>query len=228
MEPLISLRDIEHRQGEFALAIDRLDLHRGRLYALAGPNGSGKSTLLRLLALLEAPQRGQAWMAGEAVGARTRQRLRRQVTLVQQSPYLFAGSVKANLEFGLRLRRVGRLERRQRVAAALAAVGLDGFERRLTGELSGGEAQRVALARALALQPQLLLLDEPTAGLDRERLQELEQWLSRLPEGGMTVVLSTHDPGQPRRLGAEIILVRGGKLTGPLPLAADASLDLEE
>jgi len=213
MQPLMTLSNIEHRQGGFSLAIDRLELQAGRIYALCGPNGAGKSTLLRLLALLEEPQAGELRFAGTVVrGAETQLELRRQVTLVHQSPYLLAGSVGDNLAFGLRLRGLGATERQRRIAEALAAVGLQGFELRPVHELSGGEAQRVALARALALQPKLLLLDEPTAGLDREQQPAFERWLTTLPQTGMTLVIATHDPHQPRRLGAEVIRLRAGRL----------------
>ena len=215
MEPVLSLRNIEHRQGRFTLAVERLDLHPGRIYALAGPNGAGKSTLLRLLALLEAPQRGELHFAGQPVARSTRSKLRRQVTLVQQSPYLFAGSVEANLTFGLGLRGIRGEERQRRVAAALEAVGLSSFSGRSVRELSGGEIQRVALARALALQPKVLLLDEPTAGLDQERLTEFEKWVTVVAAAGITVVLATHDPDQPRRLGSEVIRLRQGQIESP-------------
>jgi len=216
MPPLIALSKIEHRQGAFRLAIDRLELQAGQIYALCGPNGAGKSTLLRLLALLEEPQQGEVHFCGVAVtGAGSAVELRRQVTMVHQSPYLLAGSVGDNLAFGLRLRGIGAKERQQRIAEALAAVGLQGFEQRPVGELSGGEAQRVALARALALRPKLLLLDEPTAGLDREQQPAFERWLASLPQTGMTLVIATHDPHQPRRLGAEVIRLRSGRLDPP-------------
>lgn len=216
MEPVLSLRNIEHPQGNFTLAIERLDLHSGRIYALSGPNGSGKSTLLRILALLQAPQRGELRFAGEPVrGERSRRKLRRQVTLVHQSPYLFSGSVEQNLAFGLRLRGIRGEERHCRVAEALTALGLRGFESRPVRALSGGEAQRVALARALALRPAVLLLDEPTAGLDAEQLAGFEEWLTTLPQTGITVVLSTHDPNQPMRLGSEVVRLRQGQIEAP-------------
>lgn len=222
MEPVLSLRNIEHRQGRFTLAVERLDLQGGCIYVLAGPNGAGKSTLLRLLALLEAPQRGELRFAGQPVARSTRSKLRRQVTLVQQSPYLFAGTVEQNLQFGLGLRGIRGEERQRRVNAALAAVGLAGFAGRSVRELSGGEIQRVALARALALQPQVLLLDEPTAGLDQERLTEFEKWVTAVAAAGITVVLATHDPDQPRRLGSEVIRLHQGQIESPpvFPLPA--------
>lgn len=213
MERLISLNNIEHRQGAFCLSIKELTLRAGRIYALTGPNGAGKSTLLRLLALLEAPQTGEVSFAGEGVrNESARQQRRRQITLVHQSPYLFTGSVRDNLAFGLRLRGYDRSEQEAGITEALAAVGLSGCESRPVRELSGGEAQRVALARALALRPQLLLLDEPSAGLDCNQLPALEEWLLSRSRRGMAVVIASHDPGQIQRLDAEEIRLRAGTI----------------
>jgi tungstate transport system ATP-binding protein len=144
--------------------------------------------------------------------AQERQRLRRQITLVEQSPFLFRASVYQNLAFGLRLRDVrGDLQRR-RIAQALQAVGLEGFERRRANALSGGETRRVALARAMVLRPQVLLLDEPTAGLDRESLPVFERCLATLPDQGTTVVIASHDADQQRRLGGMSLYLDRGRL----------------
>lgn len=203
MEALISLKDIVHHQGHqgvsFCLRIDQLDLLPQRIYALTGPNGAGKSTLLRMLAQLLVPQQGRITFQGE-MNSDTQQN--RQVTLVEQSPYLLYGSVSYNIAYGLKLRGIRGREQQQRIDDALAMVGLSAFAKRSVRQLSGGECQRVALARALALQPQLLLLDEPTSNIDSKSLESFESLISALPERGVTVVLSTHDPGQPQRLGA--------------------------
>ncbi len=211
MEPVISIKDLLVTQGEnFTLSIERLDLQPRRIYALTGPNGAGKSTLLRTMALLTLPQRGTVRIHG--AGSASLARLRRKVTLVEQSPYLLEGSVYDNLAFGLKLRGIGRQEKKGRIKATLEMVGLDGFERRKTSDLSGGEMQRVALARALVLQPELLLLDEPTANIDSESLQAFEALLSKLPGYGVTVVFATHDLSQPERLGSEILRIENGRL----------------
>jgi tungstate transport system ATP-binding protein len=195
------------------MVIDSLQLDSGRLYLLQGPNGAGKSTLLQLLALLLFPERGRLQFNGRLVaGAGERQRLRRQITLVEQSPFLFDTSVYQNLAFGLRLRDVrGDLQRR-RITQALLAVDLEGFEPRSARALSGGETRRVALARALVLRPQLLLLDEPTAGLDRETLPIFERCLVELPGQGTTVVIAGHDADQPRRLAGTVLELDRGRL----------------
>lgn len=228
MAPLVELADIEIPRGDFLLRIDALALEAGRIYLLEGANGAGKSTLLHLLALLLPPPAGTLRFAGEVVNAEPqRQRLRRQITLVEQHPYLFDASVQQNLAFGLRLRGVGGELQQRRIRQALESVGLAGFEGRRAQALSGGESRRVALARALVLRPQLLLLDEPTAGLDRESLPVFESCLSALPEQGTTVVIASHDGHQSRRLAGETLALERGRLlsfhrpgTGPVGPAA--------
>ncbi len=219
MESLIHLRDLCIRQGEnFSLSIEHLELLPRRIYALTGPNGAGKSTLLRSLALLSPPAQGCVSLC--AAETETLAQQRRRVTLVEQSPYLLAGSVSDNLAFGLKLRGIRGKEQQGRITSALAMVGLDGFEQRKANKLSGGEVQRVALARALVLRPQLLLLDEPTANIDRKSLQAFEELLGRLPDYGVTVVFSTHDLAQPERLGAEMIRIENGRLLDESPRVA--------
>lgn len=215
MEPILSVRNLEYRRGDqFTLAVDRLDLASERIHYLVGANGAGKSTLLQLLALLQPPDRGEILFAGKAAnGAAQRQRLRQRITLVEQEPFLFDATVYHNLAFGLRLREVRGELQRHRIATALQAVGLAGFEARRARELSGGESQRVALARALVLQPTVLLLDEPTDGLDRESKPLFENCLATLPGKGVTVVIATHDADQPRRLGGEALRLERGRLS---------------
>ncbi len=210
MEPLVEIRDLLFCREGFILRVDRLELQCGRLYLLTGPNGAGKSTLLHLLAQLLVPGRGTFRFQGRLVaGEGDRQWLRRQITLVEQRPFLFAGTVGHNLAFGLRLRgiRGGRL--RRRVADALAAVDLAGFEGRRTDGLSGGEVQRVALARALVLEPKLLLLDEATAGLDAGVLPRFEELVGRLLAAGVTVVLAGHDRLPSRPDAGRLVMVDG-------------------
>jgi len=219
MDPLLSLKEIVFPRDDFTLQIDHLELRPGEIYLLHGPNGSGKSTLLHVLAMLLIPTEGEICYQGVPVhSAQERQRLRRQITLVEQSPFLFRSSVYQNLAFGLRLRDVrGDLQRR-RIAQALQTVGLEGFERRRANALSGGETRRVALARAMVLRPQVLLLDEPTAGLDRESLPVFERCLATLPDQGTTVVIASHDADQQRRLGGISLYLDRGRLV-PAPAA---------
>jgi tungstate transport system ATP-binding protein len=220
------LHDITFLRGDFCLAIDHLQLESGEIYLLEGTNGAGKSTFLHLLALLLVPSAGTIAFRGEEVRAEAqRQRLRRSITLVEQQPYLFATSVYQNLAFGLRLRDVrGELQDR-RIRKALETVGLAGFEERHVRTLSGGESRRVALARAMVLRPQLLLLDEPTAGLDREVLPLFEACLAILKKEGTTVVIASHDKDQSRRLGGTVLTLEQGRLCPSR--VANSSLALE-
>jgi len=213
--PLVRLTGIEKRYGaRVALQFDELEIYSSRLYLLTGPNGSGKSTLLNVAALLLRPERGEVLFAGEAVGWGTRQlqSLRRHVTLVHQSPYLFAGTVAANVGFGLRARHTPSAEARAAIARALELVSLAGFDLRNIRQLSGGEARRVALARALVLEPQLLLLDEPLANLDEASAAIMERLVTHLPAQGTSVVMSTHDRDQAARLSGKAIGLIDGRL----------------
>ena len=215
MEPIFSLQNIELSRGDaFTLRVERLEVMAGGIYALSGPNGAGKSTLLGILAMLMLPDSGALLFAGKSVCGKISERkeLRRQITLVEQTPYMFEGSVFQNLAFGLRLRGTRGNEQRRLIVQALEDVGLGGFEERNVRELSRGETQRVALARALVLRPKVLLLDEPTVNIDDKRVSAFEALLIKLSQQGMTIVFSTHDPDQPGRLGAEVISLCEGRV----------------
>ena len=196
-----------------ALDIEELTIAEGRLYTLTGANGAGKSTLLSILAFLAPPTSGEIFYAGKRVDRDhgSVEEYRRKVTLLHQSPYLFGGSVDDNVAFGLKVRGIRGEEQRRRIDEALGVVGLRGFRDRKARELSGGEAQRVAMARALALKPEVLLLDEPLANIDRETTGLLEAVIASLPAQGTTVVMTTHDPDHPGRLNGESIFLEGGR-----------------
>ena len=196
-----------------ALDIEELTIAEGRLYTLTGANGAGKSTLLSILAFLTPPTSGEIFYAGKRVdwSQGSEEEYRRKVTLLHQSPYLFGGSVDDNVAFGLKVRGIRGEEQRRRIDEALDVVGLRGFRDRKARELSGGEAQRVAMARALALKPEVLLLDEPLANIDRETTGLLEAVIASLPAQGTTVVMTTHDPDHPGRLNGESIFLEGGR-----------------
>ncbi len=213
MKSILTLNKVLFRRDDFRLDIDHLELEQGKLYLLHGPNGAGKSTLLHLLALLLTHKSGEFLFDGQTVNcAVDRQRLRQQITLVEQNPFLFDTSVYRNLAFGLRLRDINGDLQRRRIGQALQTVDLGGFEQRRARALSGGETRRVALARALVLRPKLLLLDEPTAGLDREVLPIFERCLAALPGQGTTVVIAGHDNDQSRRLSGTVLELERGKL----------------
>ncbi|MFQ5895216.1 MAG: ABC transporter ATP-binding protein [Nitrospinota bacterium] len=202
--------------GRLVLDIPRLILPRGSSTVLFGPNGAGKSTLLRLLAAVEAPSRGRVFFDGRPLeGEATPLEVRRQLTLVMQEPFLFRGSVRRNVLYGLLARGVPRREAEARAQAALDQVGLAGFEERSSRSLSGGEAQRVALARALALGTPALLLDEPSAHVDAESLARMLEILGELRrQGQRTLLFATHQETLAEGLADHIVRLNGGKLGG--------------
>ena len=213
MTELYRLESVTKRYGSnVAVDIEALTIAAGRLYTLTGANGAGKSTLLGILAFLTPPTTGEIFYAGERVDWKsdTVRNRRRMVTLLHQSPYLFGGTVFRNVAYGLKARGIAGETMLRAVDRALDTVGLDRFRDRDARELSGGEAQRVAMARALAQDPEVLLLDEPLANIDRETAMLLETVIATLPSRGTTVVMTTHDPDHPfRRNGGSIALERG-------------------
>lgn len=215
MTELYRLRSVTKRYGaNVAVDIDALTIDSGRLYTLTGANGAGKSTLLGILAFLTPPTTGEIFYAGERVDWKSGivRKRRRKVTLLHQSPYLFGGAVFRNVAYGLKARGIAGEAERKAVDRALETVGLEGFRDRDARELSGGEAQRVAMARALALDPEVLLLDEPLANIDRETVLLLETVIASLPSRGTTVVMTTHAPDPPAGRNVGSIVLEGGKI----------------
>ncbi|MFQ5664797.1 MAG: ATP-binding cassette domain-containing protein [Candidatus Binatia bacterium] len=215
--PAYRLRGFRAAQGgRVVLDIPALDLPAERVTAIVGPNGAGKTSLLRVLAFLACPSAGVVEFRGCPVSFRepALRAYRRQVTLVAHAPLLFRRSVRANITYGLRARR---LAAKERVEAALAAVGLAGFAERPAWKLSGGESQRVAIARALAIDPPVYLFDELTANVDRQHVPVVESLMSRLGAAGKTVILTTHNVAQAYRVSDTIVSLVGGRLA-PFPL----------
>jgi tungstate transport system ATP-binding protein len=211
--PIYQLTDVERRYGDrLVLRVPALEIRRGEALALVGPSGAGKSTLLRLLNFLEPPSAGSLVFQGRAAADPTQLplELRRQVTTVFQRPALLSASVLANVAYGLRLR--GAPDARPRALEALAALGLAHLAHAPARTLSGGEMQRVALARALVIEPQVLLLDEPTANLDPANVQLIERAVAAAHQRGATVVLVTHNLFQARRLAQRVALLLDGQL----------------
>ncbi len=177
-----------------------------------GPNGAGKSTLVRLLAGLESPDSGRLLYKEREIRPDDRE-LRRAAVAVLQRPYLWRGTVAQNVEYGLKIRRVGSAERARRVKRALEALGIAELEDAPVDTLSGGEAQRAALARALALEPEILFLDEPTADLDvtvrRQLLVDLERIVHR---AAPSIVLITHEPGEAFALADRVAVIESGRI----------------
>jgi sulfate transport system ATP-binding protein len=207
----IRLTDLTKRYGAFTAVADlSLEIPDGQLVALLGPSGSGKTTLLRLIAGLEQPDAGVVRLSGKG-GTR-------RVGFVFQHYALFKHmSVFENVAFGLRVRprkeRPSEAEIRRRVQDVLRMVHLDWAGDRRPDQLSGGQRQRIALARALAIEPEVLLLDEPFGALDAQVRAELRQWLRRLhDETGITTVFVTHDQEEALEVADRIILVNAGRI----------------
>jgi molybdopterin-binding protein len=210
----LAAEGIRRRFGRsgFMLEVDRLDVPAGRVLALLGPSGSGKTTLLQILGLLHAPDAGHVLLDGRAVTKRDREAVL-SMAAVMQRPYLFRDSVGRNVAYGLKMRGVPYQERVERVGTALARVGLSGFEKRSAMALSGGEAQRVSLARALAVEPRVLLLDEPLASLDPLLKRQLATEFARiLRDTDVTAVWVTHDQDEALMVADEIAIMRGGRV----------------
>ncbi len=204
--------------GRTVLDINTLDLAAGRSYALLGPNGCGKTTLLEILAFLRPPASGTLRFKGREMDWRNKSLtvLRRQVVLVHQHPIMFTCTALKNVEYGLRMRSVSAGDRRKRALECLDRVGMRGFASRPAHKLSGGETQRIAIARALACSPEVLLFDEPTAGVDVENQAVIEAIIREISkEKGILVVFSTHRSLEASRLSQERIFLSAGKLTGP-------------
>jgi len=199
--------------GRRVLHVAHLKVRQGEILAIVGPSGAGKSTLLRLLNFLEPPTEGRIRFRDIEFSATQPMPLqhRRRVTTVFQRPILLNRSIQANVSYGLRLR--GRHNETRRIAQALEYVGLQDMARQRARTLSGGEAQRVALARALVLEPEVLLLDEPTANLDPYNVSLIEKIIARLnQEQGTTLVLVTHNVFQAKRLAHRVALMLEGRI----------------
>ena len=204
-------RHLSYRVGD-ANRIDAIDLDLAphSLTVVMGPNGAGKSLLLRLLHGLIEPTSGHVFWGGQSPD----EELRRRQAMVFQRPVLLRRSVAANIRFVTRLRG---MDSRERVHSALEEVGLADRAHQPARLLSGGEQQRLALARALALEPQVLFLDEPTANLDPFSMAAIESIIARVHERGTKIVLVTHDLGQARRLADDVIFLNRGRLVEHSP-----------
>jgi sulfate transport system ATP-binding protein len=213
----VKIRDVTKDYGRFpALDGVSLDIGSGELVALLGPSGSGKTTLLRTIAGLEIPDSGTILFGNE--DASTKPVQERNVGFVFQHYALFRHmTVLENVAFGLRVRERSRrpsdAEIRKRVLELLSLVQLEGLENRYPAQLSGGQRQRVALARALAIEPQVLLLDEPFGALDAKVRKELRRWLRAIhEETGHTTVFVTHDQEEALELADRVAILHKGVL----------------
>ncbi|MER7917667.1 MULTISPECIES: glycine betaine/L-proline ABC transporter ATP-binding protein [unclassified Streptomyces] len=194
------------------------DVRKGEVFVVMGLSGSGKSTLVRCLTRLIEPTAGTIAIDGEDVRAMDKSRLRelrrhRAAMVFQHFGLLPHRTVLDNVAYGLEIQGVGRSERRERAAEIVAKVGLEGMEHRRPGQLSGGQRQRVGLARALAVDPEVLLFDEPFSALDPLIRRDMQDEVARLhEEEGRTMVFITHDLSEALKLGDRIALMRDGQV----------------
>jgi sulfate transport system ATP-binding protein len=209
----IEARSITKCFGDFtALENVSVEVESGSLTALLGPSGSGKSTLLRVIAGLEQPDKGEVYISGnEATGVSPQ---KRGVGFVFQHYAAFKHmTVWDNVAFGLTVRKRPKSEIKQRVGELLELVQLNGLAKRYPAQLSGGQRQRMALARALAVEPNVLLLDEPFGALDARVRKELRAWLRRLhDEVHVTTIFVTHDQEEAMELADQIVLMNQGRV----------------
>src|SRR3954469_13387057 len=209
----ISVVEVTKRYGDYpALRDVSVAIPEGSLTALLGPSGSGKSTLLRVIAGLEEPDAGQVLIGDEDVTA-TPARTRGVGMVFQHYAAFKHMTVEDNVAFGLTIRKKPKAEIRTRVHELLELVQLEGLAKRYPAQLSGGQRQRMALARALAVEPSVLLLDEPFGALDARVRKELRAWLRRLhDEVHVTTVLVTHDQEEAMEVADRIAVVNQGQI----------------
>lgn len=218
--PLLSARDLCFDAGGQRL-IDgiNLDILPGRCTVIMGANGSGKSLLLRLLHGLLEPSSGTISWRGQPLDRAARQ----EQGMVFQRPVMLRRSVAANLRFALSVLGFRGAERKAMEAEATALARLESLKDRPARVLSGGEQQRLAMARAMICAPRMLFLDEPTASLDPASILAIEQLIQEARDNSTTIIIVTHDPGQARRLGDDLIFLHGGRVTetGPVEQVLD-------
>ena len=213
---MIRLRGITKKFGKTDVlkGID-LEIKDGEVFTLIGPSGSGKTTVLRIIDLLEKPTSGNYLFDGmdtQEPGA-DELAFRRRIAMVFQKPAVLNTTVDENIAFGLKFRHTGSAEIARQVASALELVGLSHLSGRRAVTLSGGEMQRVALARAMVTNPELLLMDEPTANLDPVSSEMIELLIKRInTEHKTTIILATHDMAQGQRLADRIGVMMDGSL----------------
>ncbi|MBC7247446.1 MAG: ABC transporter ATP-binding protein [Actinobacteria bacterium] len=218
MNPLLTIQGLQHFYGDRrVLEVERLEVLEGEILAIVGPNGSGKSTLLRIINLLERPTNGEIrfWDGSLLSNMKRRERgdLARQMAMIFQDPLLFKRTVRANIAYGLKVRKVKKEEKRALVEEMLAKLDLEELAERDAMTLSGGEAQKAALGRAMVLRPRLLLLDEPLASLDTPSRRDLRKYISSMVrEMGVTAIYVSHDYHEVLEIADRLAVLIGGTL----------------
>lgn len=206
----LQLKDVS-RNFRAIKAVDNvsLQLFGDRIIVLVGVNGAGKSSLMRVIAGLDEPDSGQLFFNNKSIRGKN---LRRIATLVFQKTVMFSLNVYDNLAYGLRCREMPEKEIKEKITAALADVKLSGFEKRKAKRTSGGEQQRLALARAFLIEPEVLLLDEPTANLDPYSATIIEKAVLARRSSGRIIVMATHNLNQAGRIADQVIHIHAGRV----------------
>lgn len=214
MKALVEIHDLLVLRGNHpALQLKHLEIPEGEVLAVVGPNGAGKSTLLLTLARLLKPKQGEILFDGQPASTESDTTYRRRIALVMQDPLLFDTTVFENVAAGLKFRSVPREKVKYKVPLWLERLGVGHLSKRRAGHLSGGEAQRVSLARALALEPELLLLDEPFSALDPPtRAGILDDLGPLLIKTSTTTVFVTHDLQEAAQLSGHMAIIIGNRL----------------
>ncbi len=204
----ISIKELAYSYGKNeVLSINKLLIKKGITTVFLGANGSGKTTILKVLSGIFTPSKGLMLPKPES--------LKKESVLVHQNPYLFSGSVKYNIEFGLKIRNISKPIRQTIIQKVLSDAQLLNLINRRTSSLSGGEKHRLAIARALALDPDILVLDEPFANIDSESRNVIEDLILKREKNGKTTIISTHILASAYRLASSIIYLDKGKIKEP-------------
>ena len=215
-EPLFTIKNLSQVfEDRLVLDIPNLSFGGRKIHAITGPNGSGKTTLCSILGLLLKPTSGKIWYRGDLVceNGGLAERLRKKITMVHQNPFFFNTTVGKNLAYGLKVRNHPRSQRKQKVEEFLKLMGIENLRQQRAAHLSGGEAQRVAVARALAIDPEVLILDEFTANVDRNYVKIIEGVLQNVfRQKNITIFLVTHDENQALRIAHTVTHLRDGEV----------------
>jgi tungstate transport system ATP-binding protein len=202
-----------YQKGHNVLNIPKLNIEQGKIYAVFGASGAGKTTLLKILNGLIKSEKGRVLIYEEPIEKENYRKTRADTVYVHQNPVLLSGTVFYNVAYGLKVRKMKGESVSRIVHDTLGWVGMDGFEKRKGNSLSGGEIQRVAICRALAISPKVLLLDEPTANIDRDNIRRIEDIFLKLNrELNTTIIVSTHDLFFGRSVSDRILYLSGGEL----------------
>ncbi|WAC07758.1 MAG: ATP-binding cassette domain-containing protein [Thermodesulfobacteriota bacterium] len=213
---LFKIEDLTHiYEDRTILNIFSLAFEEKKIHAITGPNGSGKTTLCNILGLLLKPTFGKIWYQEEMFyeNGGLPERLRKKITMVHQNPFLFHTTVEKNVAYGLKVRNYSHSQRNQKVASFLKLMGIEHLRHQQGTRLSGGETQRVAVARALAIDPEVLILDEFTANVDRNYVKIIEGVIQDVfRQKNITIFLVTHDENQASRIAHTVTHLIDGEV----------------